>query len=65
MSENLEFIKQLHETWLTELEGLAVEAIASNNWSGLYEHIVSFQNEHELHGESLIAIGTETNDRID
>jgi hypothetical protein len=60
--EDWEEIRQEHETWLAELEGLAVEAIASNNWDALYTHVVDFQNEHDLHGETGIAIG-EANDR--
>ena len=65
--EDLEEIRQKHETWLAELEGLAVEAIcaslftsfaiAKNNWDALYTHVVDFQNEHDLHGKSVIAIG--------
>ena len=55
--EDLEEIRQEHETWLAELEGLAVEVIASNNWEALYTHVVDFQNEHDLHGETGIAIG--------
>ena len=51
-----EAIRQEHESWLSELEGLAVEAIASNNWDAFYAHVVNFQNEHDLHGESGIAI---------
>jgi hypothetical protein len=39
-----------------ELEGLAVEAIASNNWDAFYA-LIDFQNEHDLHGETGIAIG--------
>ncbi len=54
--EDLEEIRQEHESWLAELEGLAVEAIASNDWTALYTHLVNFQNEHDLHGESGIAI---------
>ena len=54
---DLEAIRQEHESWLAELEGLAVEAIASNNWDAFYAHVVDFQNEHDLHGESVIAIG--------
>jgi hypothetical protein len=50
-----EFIRQIHESWLAELEGLAVEAIASNNWDAFYAHVVDFQNEHDLHGETGIA----------
>jgi hypothetical protein len=55
--EDLEEIRQEHETWLAELEGLAVEAIASNNWDRFYAHLVEFQNENDLHGETGIAIG--------
>lgn len=28
-----------HETWLAELEGLAVEAIARGNWIPVLEHL--------------------------
>ena len=54
---DLEAIRQEHESWLAELEGLAVEAIASNNWDAFYQHLIDFQNEHDLHGETGIAIG--------
>jgi hypothetical protein len=60
--ENLEAIRQEHEPFLTELEALAVQAIASNNWDPFYAHVVDFQNEYDLHGESVIAIG-EASDR--
>jgi hypothetical protein len=53
---DLEAIRQEHESWLAELEGLAVEAIASNNWDAFYAHVVDFQNEYDLHGETGIAI---------
>jgi hypothetical protein len=56
MSENLEEIRQEHENFLAELEALAVQAIAKNNWDAFYAHIVNFQNEHDLHGETGIAI---------
>jgi hypothetical protein len=56
-SELVALISQQHEAWLNELEGLAIEAIATNDWTGFYTHVVDFQNEHELHGEALIAIG--------
>jgi hypothetical protein len=59
---DLEAIRQEHESWLAELEGLAVEAITKNNWDAFYAHVVDFQNEHDLHGESVIAIG-EASDR--
>ena len=55
--EDLEEIRQKHESWLAELEGLSVEAIASNNWDALYTHVVDFQNKHDMHGETGIAIG--------
>lgn len=50
-SELVALISQQHEAWLNELEGLAIEAIATNDWTGFYTHVVDFQNEHELHGE--------------
>jgi hypothetical protein len=53
---DLEAIRQEHESWLAGLEGLAVEAIASNDWAAFYAHVVDFQNEHDLHGETGIAI---------
>ncbi len=56
ISEDLEELRQQHETWLAELEGLAVEAISSNDWDAFYAHVVDFQNEHDLHGEARIAI---------
>jgi hypothetical protein len=56
MNEDLEAIRQEHESWLGELEGLAVEAIATNNWDAFYSHVVDFQNEHDLHGETGIAL---------
>jgi hypothetical protein len=56
MTPDLEFIRQLHEPFLVELEGLAVEAIATNNWDAFYAHVVDFQNEHDLHGETGVAI---------
>ncbi len=35
----MNYIRQIHESWLAELEGLAVEAIASANWSPVLEHL--------------------------
>ncbi len=52
----LEAIRQEHEGFLSELEGLAVEAIALNDWNNFYAHVVGFQNEHLLHGEGVFAI---------
>ena len=34
-----EFIRQIHETWLAQLEAMAVETIASANWSPVLEHL--------------------------
>ncbi len=53
---DLEAIRQEHESWLGELEGLAVQAIASNDWDAFYAHVVDFQNDHDLHGETGIVI---------
>ena len=53
----LEAIRQEHEGFLSQLEGLAVEAIATNDWSTFYAHLIDFQSEHDLHGVSGIAIG--------
>ncbi len=60
----LEYIRQVHESWLAELEGLAVDAIATNDWTTFYAHVVDFQNEHDLHGETLIAIGEASADEM-
>jgi hypothetical protein len=61
-ADPLEEIRQEHEGFLTELEALAVQAIALNNWDAFYAHVVDFQNEHDLHGESAIAIGEDSPD---
>jgi hypothetical protein len=53
----LEEIRQQHEAFLSELEALAVQAIALNNWDAFYAHLIDFQSEHDLHGETGIAIG--------
>ncbi len=53
---DLEAIRQEHESWLGELEALVVQAIASNDWDAFYAHVVDFQNEHDLHGETGIEI---------
>jgi hypothetical protein len=41
-------LAQLHEGFLGELEGLAIQAIASNDWSPVYDLIGSFQVELTL-----------------
>jgi hypothetical protein len=53
--DSLEDIRQEHESWLAELEGLAVEAIATNDWADFYAHVVNFQNENDLHDEAFIS----------
>lgn len=37
----LEEIRQQHEPFLNDLEGLAVEALASGDWSEVYAHIAT------------------------
>jgi hypothetical protein len=37
--EHLEAIRQEHEPFLTKLEALAVQAIASGDWSDFYDFI--------------------------
>ncbi|HEY9709388.1 MAG TPA: hypothetical protein V6D48_14385, partial [Oculatellaceae cyanobacterium] len=37
----LEEIRQQHEAFLNDLEGLAVEALASGDWSEVYAHIAT------------------------
>jgi hypothetical protein len=64
-SDPLEDIRQEHEGFLSELEGLAVEAIATNDWTTFYAHVVDFQNEHDLHGESVIAVEEVSADELD
>jgi uncharacterized protein YqfB (UPF0267 family) len=60
--EHLEAIRQEHEPFLTKLEALAVEAIASNDWNDFYAHLIEFQSKNDLHGVTGIAIGQELND---
>jgi len=43
--DRLEDIRQEHEGFLSQLEGLAVEAIATNDWTNFYVHVTSFQND--------------------
>jgi hypothetical protein len=38
-SDSLEEIRQQHESFLAELEALAVQAIASANWTPVLEHL--------------------------
>lgn len=39
LDAHLEAIRQEHETWLAELEGLAVQAIATGDWTPVLEHL--------------------------
>lgn len=41
-------ILQLHEGFFSELESLAILAIASNDWTQLYDLIAGFQNQLTL-----------------
>lgn len=36
---DLELIRSSHESFLNDLEGLAVEALATRDWSAVYDHI--------------------------
>lgn len=51
MDADLEEVRQEHETWLAQLEGLAVKAIASSNWEPFYAHVSylpSLQNAYHI-----------------
>lgn len=62
MTPDLEAIRQEHEDFLTKLEALAVEAIATNDWDAFYQHLIEFQSQHDLHGVTGIAIGEGENE---
>ncbi|MCA1991543.1 MAG: hypothetical protein LDL41_05780 [Coleofasciculus sp. S288] len=58
-------ISQEHEGFLNELEGLAIEAIASNNWTPVLQHlneIMAWQdaNLHEAQKSKASADELET-----
>jgi hypothetical protein len=57
--EDLEAIRQEHEPFLTMLDALAVQAIATNDWDAFYQHLIEFQSQHDLHGVCGVAIGEE------
>ena len=40
--EHLEAIRQEHESFLTQLEALAVIAIATNDWDAFYQHLRTY-----------------------
>lgn len=54
--DDLEAIRQEHESFLTKLEALAVEAIATNDWNDFYQHLIEFQCDHDLHGVTGVSI---------
>jgi uncharacterized protein YqfB (UPF0267 family) len=58
-NEHLEAIRQEHEPFLTKLEALAVQAIATSDWNDFYAHLIEFQSEHDLHGVTGVVIGEE------
>jgi hypothetical protein len=54
-------IGQQHEAWLNELEGLAIEAIASNDWTAFYSHVADFQVELTLDALKAAIVSRRTN----
>lgn len=56
--ENLEAVKQEYETFLTDLEALAVKALITGNWDAVYAHIagnITSQNQnYNAHAIALI-----------
>ncbi|MBW4549376.1 MAG: hypothetical protein KME25_33975 [Symplocastrum torsivum CPER-KK1] len=57
--EPLEAIRQEHESFLTQLEALAVEAIASNDWSEVQDHITFNAPQVEASTKSLSRSGAD------
>ena len=41
ITSDLEFIRQQHESFLTDLEALAVQALVTRDWAAVYEHIAT------------------------
>ncbi len=39
MNPDLEFIRQQHESFLNDLEALAVQALVTRDWAAVYQHI--------------------------
>jgi hypothetical protein len=58
--EPLEAIRQEHESFLTQLEALAVEAIVSNDWSDVYDHINFSAPQLEASTKSLSGSGADS-----
>jgi hypothetical protein len=57
--EPLEAIRQEHEGFLTQLEALAVEAIATNDWSDVLDHINFNAPQLEASTKSLTGSGAD------
>jgi hypothetical protein len=57
--EPLEAIRQEHEGFLSQLESLAVEAIATNDWSDVYDHINFNAPQLEVSTKSLSRSGAD------
>jgi hypothetical protein len=58
--EPLEAIRQEHEGFLTQLEALAVEAIASSDWSEVYDHITFNAPQLEVSTKDLYRPGADS-----
>jgi len=59
-NEPLEAIRQEHEGFLSQLEGLAVKAIATNDWSDVYDHINFNAPQLEASTKSLTRSGADS-----
>ncbi len=46
--EQVAEIAQEHEDFLNQLESLAISAIASGDWSEVYDHINFYAPEHDI-----------------
>ncbi|MBE9128207.1 MULTISPECIES: hypothetical protein [unclassified Coleofasciculus] len=49
--EQIQAVKDEHEAWLNDLEGYAIEAIATGNWDKVSAHI--FDLHYELNGACI------------
>ncbi len=56
----LEAIRQEHEGFLSQLEALAVEAITTNDWSDVYDHINFNAPQLEASTKSLTRSGADS-----
>lgn len=53
LCDPLEEVRQEHEAWLAELEGLAVEAIASGDWDEFDDFVAKARGLTKIHRISL------------